>query len=111
LDGIETEVFHPLHDICKTIGRITIPDRCANFELVYKPNARTGSEIDGSGHRADAYIRPLDRSVVVSDVTDDHQSITGDHRPLTAEQSVVFELKTSEHWEKVKDVSNISWLT
>jgi hypothetical protein len=57
LEAHEAKVFRPLRGIFKTLSGVQIPGQEANFRLVYRPNNTTRSQIKGSSHKVDCFLR------------------------------------------------------
>jgi hypothetical protein len=76
-----------------------------NFTLELLPNHTTASEIKGSTHKMDAFLRPSDRSKhVVVDGTPVLTDTSGTVRFRTSEVAVPFEFKRTTEPKLVKDV-------
>jgi hypothetical protein len=100
IKGNEDTVFEPLRNICDTLGTVPCEDRDRNLTLELRPRHTTASEVGGSTHRVDGFLRPNDRTINYPDIVDSPRKDTF----RTAEIAVTFEFKRLEHDGMIIDV-------
>jgi hypothetical protein len=100
IQGNEETVFKPLKKICTALGTVSCKDRGRNLTLELSSRRPTASEVEGSTHMVDGFLRPCDRTINYPAGFDPPRENTF----RTAEIAVTFEFKRSERDGMVVDV-------